>query len=64
MWYYVFVSTISDINCDFEGDGTGSVCGWEQDPNDDFDWTLDKGGTGSAGTGPAFDHTLGTAAGN
>ncbi|XP_072014818.1 MAM and LDL-receptor class A domain-containing protein 1-like [Amphiura filiformis] len=53
----------SDISCDFEGSGSGSICGWSQDPGDDFDWTLDQAGTGSAGTGPSFDHTTGTAAG-
>jgi hypothetical protein len=32
-------------------------------PGHQVDWTVDVGGTGSAGTGPSFDHTLGTAAG-
>lgn len=36
---------------------------WTQSANDDFDWTRDSGGTGSTGTGPSVDHTLGTAAG-
>lgn len=30
----------------------------------DLDWTSDVGGTGSSGTGPDVDHTLGTAAGH
>ncbi|XP_071956928.1 MAM and LDL-receptor class A domain-containing protein 1-like [Antedon mediterranea] len=45
--------------CDFELDS----CGWTQDKTDDFDWTRKKGTTGSANTGPSFDHTLGTTAG-
>ena len=53
----------SDVSCTFEGTGSGSVCGWSQDQNDDFDWTLKSGSTGSVGTGPQFDHTTGTAAG-
>ena len=33
-------------------------------PTHQVDWTVDNGGTGSGGTGPSIDHTLGTAAGN
>ncbi|MBI2967648.1 MAG: T9SS type A sorting domain-containing protein [Bacteroidetes bacterium] len=32
--------------------------------NDNTDWTVDAGGTPSFNTGPAVDHTLGTATGN
>ncbi|XP_030849653.1 MAM and LDL-receptor class A domain-containing protein 2 [Strongylocentrotus purpuratus] len=46
-------------NCDFE---TG-LCSWTQDPGNDFDWTRVSGTTGSAGTGPAGDHTTGDSTG-
>jgi len=36
---------------------------WTNETDDDFDWYVDAGGTGSSGTGPDVDHTLGTAAG-
>ncbi|XP_033751986.1 MAM and LDL-receptor class A domain-containing protein 1-like [Pecten maximus] len=39
--------------CDFEAD----FCGWTQDKTDDYDWTRDRNGTSSTGTGPAYDHT-------
>jgi hypothetical protein len=52
---------------DFETGITGTPgtmpAGWTNEGGDDFDWYVDAGGTGSAGTGPAVDHTLGTAAG-
>ncbi|XP_022097778.1 MAM and LDL-receptor class A domain-containing protein 1-like isoform X1 [Acanthaster planci] len=50
----------SDLSCDFE---ENNICGWTQDNLDDFDWIVIQGGTGSAGTGPEFDHTVGTGAG-
>jgi len=52
---------------DFETGITGTPgtmpSGWTNEGGDDMDWTVDAGGTGSSGTGPAVDHTLGTAAG-
>jgi len=39
------------ISDDFETGG--SSISWIQDTGDDFDWTLDSGGTGSSGTGPS-----------
>ncbi|XP_020619343.1 MAM and LDL-receptor class A domain-containing protein 1-like [Orbicella faveolata] len=36
------------------------MCGFLQDKNDKFDWTRNKGGTPSTGTGPSADHTTGT----
>ena len=33
---------------------------WRQSKTDDFDWTRDKGGTNSVGTGPSVDHTTNT----
>ncbi|EDO47787.1 predicted protein [Nematostella vectensis] len=46
-------------DCNFEV----GMCKWVQDNTDQFDWTRQKGSTTSAGTGPRFDHTHGTAAG-
>ena len=44
--------------CDLES-GFGD-CGFDQDrDDDDFDWQLWSGSTGS-NTGPVFDHTYGT----
>ena len=39
-------------------------CGFTQMTRDDFDWTSQSMSTGSRGTGPSFDHTYGTRAGN
>ncbi|MCP4249645.1 MAG: hypothetical protein GY778_21605, partial [bacterium] len=60
---------------DFEGEPTCSVsCGaacvlvgdWSNvtDGTDDFDWTIDEGGTGSSATGPSQDANPGTPTGN
>jgi hypothetical protein len=47
--------------CDFEESDT---CTWKQvKTGDELDWTLNKGSTGSAGTGPSADHTKGDAFG-
>ncbi|KAL9985794.1 hypothetical protein ACROYT_G008239 [Oculina patagonica] len=43
------------VSCNFDND----VCGFVQDSNDKFDWTRNKGGTGSYQTGPSADHTTG-----
>jgi hypothetical protein len=52
---------------DFETEVSGStgtfVNGWIGAPTTGFSWRADVGGTGSPGTGPAVDHTLGTATG-
>lgn len=40
--------------CNFEN----GLCDWSQLTDDDFDWTLRKGPTPSASTGPTKDHTL------
>ncbi|XP_071956934.1 MAM and LDL-receptor class A domain-containing protein 2-like [Antedon mediterranea] len=40
--------------CDFELD----MCSWHQELDDQFDWTLRTGNTGTIGTGPSNDHTL------
>lgn len=41
------------------------ICGdWHQEIDDDFDWSRTKQSTGTYGTGPSADHTLGTSQGN
>ncbi|XP_072014869.1 MAM and LDL-receptor class A domain-containing protein 1-like [Amphiura filiformis] len=44
-----------NCTCDFES----VLCLWEQDINDDFDWTRNRGSAGPDwdGTGPGWDHT-------
>ena len=42
--------------CDFEE----GLCEWEQLTNDEFDWTWQKGSTGTQSSGPSTDHTTGT----
>jgi len=37
------------------------ACSFTQMNGDDFDWTSQSMNTGSANTGPSFDHTYGTA---
>ena len=54
--HFIFIS----YRCTFER----SLCQWKQLPDDDFDWTRNQGSTASYGTGPMFDHTLGSSAGN
>ena len=53
--YCIFVAF-----CDFEDD---KFCGYQQDVNDNFDWTRQHGRTSSYGTGPTNDHTYGTTQG-
>ncbi|MEM6267962.1 MAG: T9SS type A sorting domain-containing protein [Bacteroidota bacterium] len=51
----------------FDGLSVGDVGtlsnGWVGSPTTNFSWRADNNGTGSGGTGPDVDHTLGTAAG-
>nr|XP_054755839.1 MAM and LDL-receptor class A domain-containing protein 1-like [Lytechinus pictus] len=52
-------------NCDFEG----GMCGYTQpvdnwQDKDEFDWFLNSGPTGTAGSGPSADHTKGTPEGH
>nr|XP_022294016.1 MAM and LDL-receptor class A domain-containing protein 1-like [Crassostrea virginica] len=46
--------------CNFEY----GLCDWTQLTDDDLDWTLRKGPTPSASTGPSKDHTLNSNAGH
>ncbi|XP_065183994.1 MAM and LDL-receptor class A domain-containing protein 1-like [Sycon ciliatum] len=43
--------------------GGSSFQGYIQDASDNFDWSLDNGGTSSFSTGPGTDHTSGTSSG-
>nr|XP_039272221.1 MAM and LDL-receptor class A domain-containing protein 2-like [Styela clava] len=45
-----------DGTCTFNAD----FCHWTQDLADDFQWSRDRNGTSSSGTGPPHDHTTGT----
>lgn len=49
-----------NLICNFENSNN---CGYTNIQGDDFDWTRNTGATGSAGTGPFADHTLGTKSG-
>ena len=63
IWIYTFTTIFFCsflYRCTFER----SLCQWKQLADDDFDWTRNQGSTASYGTGPMFDHTLGSSAGN
>ncbi|XP_048223736.1 MAM and LDL-receptor class A domain-containing protein 1 [Perognathus longimembris pacificus] len=49
-----------ELQCDFEN----GLCNWEQDTEDDFDWTRNQGSTTTLNTGPMKDNTLGTTKGH
>ncbi|XP_036616414.1 MAM and LDL-receptor class A domain-containing protein 1, partial [Trichosurus vulpecula] len=49
-----------ELYCDFEN----GLCNWEQDKQDDFDWTRNQGSTSTLNTGPMKDNTLGTVKGH
>ncbi|XP_044280965.1 MAM and LDL-receptor class A domain-containing protein 1 [Varanus komodoensis] len=49
-----------ELQCNFEL----GLCNWEQDLNDDFNWTRNQGPTSTPNTGPMKDHTLGTVRGH
>lgn len=56
----VVINRNASLACDFE---TVDLCGWHQDiMSDEFDWKRNQFSTpsGHAGTGPSFDHTLGS----
>lgn len=52
--------SVPELQCDFEN----GICNWEQDTEDDFDWTWNQGPTSTLNTGPMKDNTLGTAKGH
>ncbi|XP_066292578.1 MAM domain-containing glycosylphosphatidylinositol anchor protein 2-like [Branchiostoma lanceolatum] len=47
-----------DGSCNFDIDAT--LCGYQQDNTDDFDWTRQQGSTTTDDTGPSSDHTTGS----
>ncbi|KAM9230178.1 MAM and LDL-receptor class A domain-containing protein 1 [Dugong dugon] len=49
-----------ELQCNFEN----GICNWEQDTEDDFDWTRNQGPTSTLNTGPMKDNTMGTAKGH
>ncbi|XP_007934543.1 MAM and LDL-receptor class A domain-containing protein 1 [Orycteropus afer afer] len=49
-----------ELQCNFEN----GICNWEQDTEDDFDWTRNQGPTSTLNTGPMKDNTVGTAKGH
>lgn len=54
-YFYLFI-----CRCDFEAT---NFCQWRNLDDDEFDWSLQKGATFSADTGPMVDHTMYTAQG-
>uniref|UniRef100_A0A8C6TCS7 MAM domain-containing protein n=1 Tax=Neogobius melanostomus TaxID=47308 RepID=A0A8C6TCS7_9GOBI len=55
IYCYLFCIAWSSIGCSFE-DG---LCSWLQGAEDNLDWTLGSGSTGTPNTGPTGDHTTG-----
>ncbi|XP_071965542.1 MAM and LDL-receptor class A domain-containing protein 1-like [Antedon mediterranea] len=68
--------TVADYSCTSSNNGTSNVvigisctfeepeiCGYTQDTSDDFNWIWQNYATGTLGTGPSSDHTLGTGLG-
>ncbi|XP_078692072.1 MAM and LDL-receptor class A domain-containing protein 1-like [Branchiostoma floridae x Branchiostoma belcheri] len=55
-----FRTTPCGGDCDFDT----TLCGYQQDNTDDFDWTPQQGSTGTTNTGPASDHSTGSALGS
>ena len=53
-------STTDPVSCNFEDSG---MCQYTQDTTDQFNWNRKTQGTSTVGSGPASDHTYGTAAG-
>lgn len=52
--------SVPELQCNFEN----GICNWEQDTEDDFDWSRKHGPTSTLNTGPMKDNTLGTAEGH
>ena len=50
-------TSCTNVRCNFDT----NLCNWKNvQGEDDFDWTRNRGSTGSYGTGPSTDHTTGT----
>jgi hypothetical protein len=63
--WIVCISTLLFIllvgSCTFDN----GPCTWTNDQKgDNFDWYMNSGGTGTAGTGPDNDHTMDNSTGN
>lgn len=56
----MFLVSAPELQCNFEL----GLCNWEQDMDDDFNWTRRQGPTSTLNTGPMKDHTLGTVKGH
>ncbi|XP_027784436.2 MAM and LDL-receptor class A domain-containing protein 1 [Marmota flaviventris] len=54
------VDCAPELQCSFEN----GICNWEQETEDDFDWTRNQGPTSTLNTGPMKDNTLGTVKGH
>ena len=59
-WFYLMPISVPELQCNFEN----GLCNWEQDTEDDFNWTRYQGPTSTLNTGPMKDNTLGTAQGH
>ena len=53
---FIFSKVLTVYGCNFE---RKTLCQWSQDVTDNFNWTLNSGGTSSDGSGPNSDHTYG-----
>jgi len=58
--FHFFVLQIPDF-CDFE---EPNICNWKHDDGADFEWKWQAESTGSAETGPSYDHTYQTSLGH
>ena len=56
LFYFFNLSATGAVDCNFDTD----ICAWTQDLSDNFNWSRNKGTTGSANTGPQADHTSGS----
>ena len=59
-WFYLMPISVPELQCNFEN----GLCNWEQDTEDDFNWTRYQGPTSTLNTGPMKDNTVGTAQGH
>ncbi|XP_035665473.1 MAM and LDL-receptor class A domain-containing protein 1-like [Branchiostoma floridae] len=53
---HLWTLSMQQGDCDFDT----TLCGYQQDNTDDFDWTRQQGSTATTNTGPSFDHTTGS----
>ncbi len=48
-----YCQTVTPINNDWSTTFEGNIGSWSQDGDDDIDWSINSGGTGSSNTGPS-----------